>query len=233
MKKILFISVLLSLTLTNTLLADGCLPGEPCWDPPRRAPEVVYESEPEVIYETPQPTYVPEPQAPVEVEPVPMMKKSSWNLGLEPGVAAFMHRCWGTEVAPSLMFNIGREDSPWNVRTGAQWYDLSDTALNIGFETDIIRIPLLLEYGMEVSNTAKLMLGGGINGILVDGFAGQSDDEFIGGSLGVRYVQSLMDNIDLSVAGEYLFAESDIKTGDGEDLLLDGPVITTGLSFNF
>ncbi len=212
---------------TGAVYADGCAPGQPCWDD---APKV-QKRVPVRRENIPAPAPVRK-KSPIEVAPTPMAKESGpLNLGIAGGVNLLYLNCEDTTVLPSLMVDYQPDaDLPINLRLGVEggkldaeqgYYTPSSQFFMDKIDTTLIRVPLSVEYIHPVGEETKVFMGGGPSLLMIDGDADNSgievDDTDVGLHLGARVQQAISDNIAVSLEGGYMFAEMD-AAGDDFDL---------------
>ena len=216
----------LAITATTSAYADGCAPGQPCWEEnnvPRRTqrapiqrrvvePEVQQEIIEEVIEE------------PVVVE----TSGGDLNLGISGGVNVFYFNCEDTMVAPSLMVDYQPDSSlPINLRLGVeggsldaeQYYHTPESQFfQDKLDLSFIRVPLSIEYILKSSEDTKAFIGGGPSLLMIDGDSDVGgvdvDDTDVGLHLAVRVQQAVSDNIAVSLEGGYLFSEMEADNSD-------------------
>ena len=117
MKKLLvpFIALSLLVAAPKVSLADGCAPGQPCWEKkakkkPAPAP---------MKKEMPAPAKV-EPATPppaAKVEAAPMAAKSA-GMSVGAGLNVYFVDCEEPAVAPGVRASYRLPDAPINIRTG-------------------------------------------------------------------------------------------------------------------
>lgn len=163
-------------------------------------------------------------------------KASEWLFGVAPGATVFMFdEESGGEVFGALYAEVSHSSVPLNFRTGVEFGGFEsdqDSVISAAGIQDadvgFIRVPLSVEYVLPVTESAKLFLGGGGDFIRVDDVP---SDNVVGVHASARAQYNFTDLLGLSVEGGYLWAEADLD--DHGDFELDGPYISTLLTFNF
>lgn len=228
------LGLLLAGTPTSAV-ADGCAPGEPCWDDPAPKPMRKPQPKPAPVAPPPEPVR----QKPMsEPEPEPMVKETG---GLEFGIAAgfnvLFFDCEDTHVAPALYVDAKHSDVPLNLRLGVEGVDLADseqykyTPESQWFQEEpnfsLIRLPLSLEYVHSLAEKTELLVGGGPDLLIL---GGEAHDTTVGVHLGARVRQALSDSLGVSAGGGYLWGEGDVRN---EDYDLGSAFVGADLSYRF
>lgn len=161
---------------------------------------------------------------------------SEWLFGIAPGVTVFMFdEESGAEVFPALYAELSHSSLPLNFRTGVEFggfesdQDSVQSAAGLKSpDAGFIRIPFSVEGVLPVAESTKLFAGVGGDFIRVDDVP---SDNLVGVHVSARAQHNFTDLLGLSVEGGYLWAEADLK--EHGDFILDGPFISTLLTFNF
>ena len=211
----------------NSAVADGCAPGQPCYEAPKpkkAAPSPVKlkpVAEPEEI-----PAAVEEPEPEPEPEPLATYEEQESGLifSLGAGVNVLYFDCEDTRVAPGVYADVRGENAPVNIRLGFEGtnfeseqkrFTAGSPFFNDDPEVNFYRVLGSLEYVAELADDLSLFIGGGPDLIRVNG---DVDDTTVGGHLSSRLQKNITESINLAVEGGYLWADIDEK---GEDLELD------------
>ena len=229
--KCIFSFLALSLMLdANTASAGGCAPGQPCWEEPVKQKRTRRPDAPTRNEVVKPRAAVPAPAKEMMEDKVAMeesFEETESALTLAAGINVLYFDCEDTTVAPGIFADY-RPDSelPVNIRLGVEGTEVDvdqfDFGLNAaaaaGTDFNFIRIPLSVEYVMDVAEETKVFIGGGPD--LID-ISGDYDDTIVGLHLGARVQQDITERIGVSLGAGYLFAEADADDFD-EDLDLDG-----------
>lgn len=215
----LFALVLLVVLLPSAVLAGGEDPDYPFPDKKKAAPAAKGQRS----------------AAPVKNTP---LKTCGWKTNLGVGVSIWSFDSEDTETAPAAQLGFSHCQSPLTFSVGYQGgnhvnLDQASAQSIAEFpgkqpQVTLIRIPLGIEYEVELNEKASLFLGGGPDIIRT---ANDKSDTSIGGHLGVRLGYALADSWSLSVEAGYLWADVD-SNGTG-DIELDTAYITPLLTYVF
>lgn len=221
--------------------ADGCAPGEPCWEqykpqPMRReapAPAPVVRE----VIPTPSRQVIPT-AAPVAAPVVMMDKESPYSFALSGGANILFNDCHDESFAVGAYGDVRKEGLPLNFRLGVEVAHLNATQFAFtpssdffGEEPDFayVRIPLSVEYIVPVSEKTEFLVGGGPDLIHT---SGNGADLEVGAHIGARFVRDVGENLTASVGAGYLWAENSAGNG-GEDLGLDSAFTGASLGYKF
>ncbi len=221
----------LFLGLSNSF-ADGCAPGEPCWEDPKPvAPPVAPPPPLETEKIAPAPVVAP-PAAPAPA-PAPV-EEAKLLFGLTPGFNVFFFDCQDTEFAPALYLDTRSTEVPLNLRVGiegtrirdAQQFRFTPESQFFGDEPDFnfLRFPLSLEGVIPVLPGTDILVGGGPDLLVIRGDGSDTD---VGWHVGARLEQAVTERFAVSAGGGYLWGEADAR---GEDLDLDSAFVGASLT---
>jgi Outer membrane protein beta-barrel domain len=207
--------------------ADGCAPGQPCW---KKKPK----AKAKAAMEAPlAPTPTPAAPAPV-VTPEPVKADSKMSVGL--GVNVLFFDCEDPTVAPGIRVNYGIADMPLNLQVGFEGANIDSVQYKFarphpfgGKNPDItfLRLPVSLEYVIDVAENTGFYLGGGPDLFHIDG---EGTDTDVGGHLGARVQHNITDTLGLSVETGYLWAEAKQRSVKTD---LDSAYVGTHVMYNF
>lgn len=210
------------LAFSANAFAGGCAPGEPCWEPVRPRERVVQPPVREVV--PPPPPVRMEKKAPV----APMEEKTSSGIqfGISPGINVLHMDCEEAQIAPAIYFDVRQKNSPLNLRVGvegaafdAEQYKFNNPQTEFGTsepDVDLIRVPVMLEYGVPVGEDLTAFVGAGPALEIIDG---DRSDTTVSLQVGSRLEYSVNDDIGVSVNAGYIWGEGDYGN---EDIDLDG-----------
>lgn len=203
--------------------ADGCAPGQPCWEKKmKKAPP------PAPGKSAPAPVAVP-PPAPAKSE---MMKEEGSGLSLGLGVDTLFFNCEDTHVAPALRVNYMVPEMPLNLMVGVEGTHIHNSdqfrySEEDNHDVNWVRVPFRAEFVLPVSDETTTFFGGGPDIIHIDGFDNDTD---VGGHLSARVSQALTEDLSLSVDTGYLWANLEQK---GKKYDSDSAFIGTFLDVKF
>ncbi|MCI5065206.1 porin family protein [bacterium] len=222
------VATLLSLGLASAALADGCLPGEPCYEAPAKM----------------------EKAAPPLEEPAVMGKEmdfqeaaateevcDGWANRLSAGAPIWFFQEEGTEVGGGLYLDTYSCCQPYNFRIGAEVNHMDadqPNALTAAERPDkvaeltFVRIPLSVEYVVPVANRTNLFFGLGPDIITT---ANDISDTGVGMHISARLLHDFTDHFGLAVEAGYMWGE--VEAGEGGDVDLDNTFIIPSLSYTF
>lgn len=213
-------------------LADGCAPGEACWNTPKKK-QMIKPAPAAPVAPAPMEEPMVKEEAPA---PVMMEEKGGLNFGIAAGVNVLFFKCEDTEVAPAVYVDVKHDDAPINVRLGVEGARIEAEQFRFtpgsqfqdgDSDFNFFRIPLSVEYVQPIAEKTEVLVGGGPDLIILRDAA---NDTTVGFHLGARVRQGLTDNLGLSVGGGYLFAEPEVKN---EDFDADSAFVGADVSYRF
>lgn len=241
MKKSILVSTVLVAGLVMTgipsAFADGCAPGEPCWEKYKPRPVRREAVAPAPVVREVAPAPVMLKKEPVTLRQEIVEDVSEYSLLVSAGANVMYYNCHDTQIAGGIYGDVRKEGLPLNFRTGIEISNLNAT--DFFFQPDsaffqeepdfvLVRIPISLEYVIPVSEETEVLVGGGIDLIQT---SGRGSDGDVGGHLEARLVQDLGSDISASVGTGYLWANTD--TEGGENLDLKGAYTGASIGYKF
>ncbi|MCB0321002.1 MAG: porin family protein [Bdellovibrionales bacterium] len=221
------VCVLSVVFLSAPCFADGCLPGEPCYEKPAAKAPVV---EPAPV--------APAMEAP-SVEPIaaPAETCSGWGNRVSVGAPIWFFQDEGDEVGGGVYFDLYPCCYPVNLRVGAEVNHMNAdqaSALTAAewngrpANLTFVRVPFAVEYDLELGDRAHLFVGGGPD---IINTANDVSDTSVGLHLSARALYEFTNHLGLSVEAGYMWGE--VETNEGGDLSLDNTFIIPSLSYTF
>ncbi|MDC0358231.1 hypothetical protein OAO01_05385 [Oligoflexia bacterium] len=219
-KYLVFTLPLLLILIADTVFADGCSPGEPC-------------------YETPAPAVVEAPVAvvPAAIAPPVEEKACGWGNRIAAGVPVWFFQEESTEVGGGIYLDVYNCVHPINLRIGAEVNHMGvdqPNAMNSAefpgkaTRMTFVRIPFAVEYIVAVGENTSFFIGGGPDLIRT---ANDVSDTTVGMHLSGRLVHEFDGHFGVGVEAGYMWGE--VSDDGGGDIDLDNTFIIPTLSYRF
>lgn len=227
MKKIAIFTLLLALS-GNFCAADGCLPGDPCYESPKVAAPVR-----EMV---PPPPSKPSTASPVASKVI-IDEDCDWGSRIAIGSPVWFFQEEDTEVGGGIYGDLYPCNYPVNFRIGAEishiGADQSNALDSAEFpgkpvRLTFIRIPLAVEYVAPLSGKTKFFIGGGPDIIRT---ANDVSDTSVGLHLSARVLHNFNEHIGLALEAGYMWGE--VNDDGGGDIDLDNTFVIPTLSYTF
>lgn len=210
-------------------LADGCLPGDECYEKP--AP-VAAPARKSPVTAQPEATRQQTAPAPLAEEPC------GWGNRFSAGVPVWMFDEEASDAGGGVYFDLYHCCLPLNLRVGAevthmdanQESALSAAEWNDGRDANLtfVRIPFAIEYVYSFNDSTRVFLGGGPDIIHT---ANDITETSVGAHLSARFMRDLTERFGIAVEAGYAWARVD--TEEAGDVVLDNAFIVPSLVYTF